>query len=219
MSMFPTFSLLLSFSCVAFIHRSFNEGGLLYFVIAIQQFLAANAKGQRRCDLSLRSLREINCEIIKSYLEKNIYMKILFFILIIGCIATGCGNDHQSTLVSTTQPEKYDLSKDTSVYSGEMKRFWLVHLMKGPNRNQDSTSRVKIQAAHIANIVRLAKEGKIVMAGPIGVENELQGIFLMNCKDSTEVENFVKTDTAVITGRLVMKYYPWWCEMGKYIFK
>ena len=111
------------------------------------------------------------------------------------------------------------MAKDTSVYSGEMKRFWLVHLMKGPNRNQDSASRVKIQAAHIANIVRLAKEGKIIMAGPIGVEDELQGIFLMNCKDSTEVESFVKTDTAVITGRLIMKYYPWWCEKGKYIFK
>ena len=57
------------------------------------------------------------------------------------------------------------------------------------------------------------------MAGPIGVENDLQGIFLMNCKDSSEVETFVKTDTAVITGRLIMKYYPWWCEKGKYIFK
>ena len=48
------------------------------------------------------------------------------------------------------------------------------------------------------------------MAGPIGVEGDLRGIFLMNCADSTEVENFVKTDSAVITGRLVMKYYPWW---------
>ena len=57
------------------------------------------------------------------------------------------------------------------------------------------------------------------MAGPIGVEGELQGIFLMNCNDSTEVESYVKTDTAVITGRLIMKYYPWWCEKGKYIFK
>ena len=35
----------------------------------------------------------------------------------------------------------------------------------------------------------------------------------------TEVENFVKTDSAVITGRLIMKYYPWWAGKGKYIFK
>ena len=146
-------------------------------------------------------------------------MKILSFVFCIAFVVASCNNE-QSTSISKVKPaEKYDLAKDTSVYSGEMKRFWLVHLMKGPIRNQDSVSRVKIQAAHIANIVRLAKEGKIIMAGPIGVEGELQGIFLMNCKDSTEVESIVKTDTAVITGRLIMKYYPWWCEKGKYIFK
>ena len=146
-------------------------------------------------------------------------MKILSFFLCVAFVIASCNNE-QSTSISEVKPaEKYDLVKDTSVYSGEMKRFWLVHLMKGPNRNQDSASRVKIQAAHIANIVRLAKEGKIIMAGPIGVEGELQGIFLMNCNDSTEVESYVKTDTAVITGRLIMKYYPWWCEKGKYIFK
>ena len=100
-----------------------------------------------------------------------------------------------------------------------MKRYWLVLLQKGPNRTQDSISAEKIQAAHMANINRLAKEGKLVMAGPIGVEDDLRGIFLMNCADSTEVENFVKTDSAVITGRLVMKYYPWWTMKGKYIFK
>jgi len=146
-------------------------------------------------------------------------MKILSLVLCVAfAVASSC-NNKQSTNISEEKPaEKYDLAKDTSVYSGQMKRFWLVHLMKGPNRNQDSASQVKIQAAHIANIVRLAKEGKIIMAGPIGV-GELQGIFLMNCKDSTEVESFVKTDTAVITGRLIMKYYPWWCEKGKYIFK
>ena len=92
-------------------------------------------------------------EIIKSYLEKNIYMKILFFILIIGCIATGCSNDHQSTLVSTTQPEKYDITKDTIGYSaGEMKRYWLVLIKKGPNRNQDSISAQKNYKLHIWRI-------------------------------------------------------------------
>ena len=151
-------------------------------------------------------------------LRKILYMKILLFILLIGCMAVACGNDTQKTEVSTT-PEKYDLEKDTSVYSGEMKRYWLVLLKKGPNRNQDSISAEKIQAAHMANINRLAKEGKLIMAGPIGIEDDLRGIFIMNCADSTEVENFVRTDSAAITGRLIMKYYPWWAGKGKYIFK
>lgn len=113
----------------------------------------------------------------------------------------------------------YDPSKDSSVYTGEMKRYWLVLLKKGKNRNQDSASVAKIQAGHIANINRLAKEGKIIMAGPMGTDGDLRGIFIMNCKDSAEVEQFVRTDTAVITGRLKMEYYPWWSERGKFVFK
>ena len=146
-------------------------------------------------------------------------MKILFFFLFISSIVIACSNEQKSPEVSITNPEKYDITKDTTVTVGEMKRYWLVLLQKGPNRNQDSISAEKIQAAHMANINRLAKEGKLIMAGPIGVEDDLRGIFLMNCSDSTEVENFVKTDSAVITGRLVMKYYPWWTMKGKYIFK
>ncbi len=146
-------------------------------------------------------------------------MKILFFFLFISSIVIACSNEQKSPEVSITNPEKYDITKDTTVTVGEMKRYWLVLLQKGPNRNQDSISAEKIQAAHMSNISRLAKEGKLVMAGPIGVEDDLRGIFLMNCADSTEVENFVKTDSAVITGRLIMKYYPWWTMKGKYIFK
>lgn len=146
-------------------------------------------------------------------------MKALFLILFIGCISFACSNGHQNSEVSKKQTEKYDINKDSAVSAGEMKRYWLVLLQKGPNRNQDSISAEKIQTAHMANINRLAKEGKLIMAGPIGVEDDLRGIFLMNCSDSTEVENFVKTDSAVITGRLIMKYYPWWTMKGKYIFK
>ena len=146
-------------------------------------------------------------------------MKTLFFFLFISSIVIACNNAQESPEVSIKKPEKYDLEKDTSVYSGEMKRYWLVLLQKGPNRNQDSISAEKIQAAHMANINRLAKEGKLIMAGPIGIEDDLRGIFLMNCADSAEVENFVRTDSAVITGRLIMKYYPWWAGKGKYIFK
>jgi hypothetical protein len=146
-------------------------------------------------------------------------MKTVLLILCIVSVAIGCSNEHQTAEAATTPPEKYDINKDTSVSTGEMKRYWLILLQKGPNRNQDSISAEKIQAAHMANINRLAKEGKLIIAGPIGIENDLRGIFLMNCADSTEVENLVRTDSAVITGRLTMKYYPWWTMKGKYVFK
>ena len=85
-------------------------------------------------------------------------MKILVLILFVSSVAAACSNDHQGAEVSKTPEEKYDLTKDTSVYSEEMKRYWLVLLQKGPNRNQDSVSAKKIQAAHMANIIALLKK-------------------------------------------------------------
>ena len=146
-------------------------------------------------------------------------MKIKFhFLTAVVALACAC-NTNRNTENDNMNKSSYDLLADTSVYSGEMKRYWLVLLKRGPNRNQDSASAAKIQAGHMANINRFASEGKIIMAGPMGSDGDLRGIFIMNCKDSSEVEQIVNTDTAVITGRLTMEYYPWWSERGKYIFK
>jgi uncharacterized protein len=141
---------------------------------------------------------------------------LFLFVLFITFLAA-CNNNKQSD--KTVDSEKISIDTDTSVYSSEMKRYWLVLLKKGENRNQDSTAASKIQERHLANIGRLAKEGKLIMAGPMGIDGDLRGIFILNCKDSAEVETLVKTDTAVITGRLKMEYYPWWTAKGKYIFK
>ena len=146
-------------------------------------------------------------------------MKLLYSSILILLILAACSNDNKETIASDAIDSKYDFTKDTSVYSDEMKRYWLVMLKKGPNRNQDSLSAEKIQAAHLSNINRLVKEGKIFMAGPMGVDSDLRGIFIMNCSDSTEIERIVNTDSAVITGRLKMEYYPWWSAKGKFIFK
>ncbi len=142
------------------------------------------------------------------------------FLFLTAAVAVACAcNTNKGPEIAVMNKSDYDLLADTSVYSGEMKRYWLVLLKRGPNRNQDSASAAKIQAGHMTNINRLASEGKIIMAGPMGSDGDLRGIFIMNCKDSSEVEQIVNTDTAVITGRLTMEYYPWWSEKGKYIFK
>lgn len=100
-----------------------------------------------------------------------------------------------------------------------MKQYWLVHLLRGPNRSHDKETAARIQAAHIANIERLAKEGYIVMAGPKGYDRDLRGIFIMDAKDSTSVAKLVMKDSAVISGRLRFEIHPWWTQTGTYIFK
>ena len=140
-------------------------------------------------------------------------LSVLFSLCLVGC-----GEDEKATEVKKDVAD-YDYSTDSSVYSGEMKRYWLVLLKKGTARNQDSIEIARIQAAHMNNINRLAREGKIILAGPMGHDGDLRGIFILDCKDSAEVEQIVSTDSAVISGRLKMEYYPWWSEKGKYILK
>jgi uncharacterized protein len=108
--------------------------------------------------------------------------------------------------------------KDTSP-KYEMKQYWLTFLYKGTNRNHDSATSARIQAAHIANIERLAKEGKIIMAGPMGYNKDLRGIFIIDAKDSAQAASYVNTDSAIITGRLRFEVHPWWTAKGKYEFQ
>ena len=102
-----------------------------------------------------------------------------------------------------------------------MKQYWLVMLLKGDNRLHDKATAQRIQAAHIANIERLWKEGKVVMAGPMGYTHDadLRGIFIMDAKDSITAASYVMTDSAVITGRLRFELHPWWTQTGTYTFK
>ena len=105
----------------------------------------------------------------------------------------------------------------TPVY--DMKQYWLVLLYSGKTRNQDSISAAKIQQAHMKNIERLAADGKIIMAGPMGGRGDLRGIFIMDGKDSTEIAGHIKVDSAIVTGRLRFEIHPWWTAKGKYEFK
>jgi len=101
----------------------------------------------------------------------------------------------------------------------EMKQYWLVFLLKGNNSGQDSATAAKLQEGHMANIARLHNEGVIVMAGPMGYNKDLRGIFIIDAKDSLTAASHVKTDPAVIAGRLRFEIHPWWTAKGTYEFK
>lgn len=90
-----------------------------------------------------------------------------------------------------------------------MKKYWMVLLKKGLNRSQSEADAALIQKKHIANIERLAKSGHLLVAGPFE-DDELRGIFILDCADSTEADKLIKTDTAIITGRLSYEIKAWW---------
>jgi uncharacterized protein YciI len=126
-------------------------------------------------------------------------------------------------VVAVVGAKNYDASSTNKAESDtpRMKQYWLVMLLKGTNRTHDKETSARIQAAHMANIGRLANEGKIVMAGPMGYKHDadLRGIFIIDAKDSATAASYVNTDSAIITGRLRFELHPWWTQTGTYIFK
>ena len=142
-------------------------------------------------------------------------MKLPVAFLSVFIIIVACNNENDSAPMAKSDSS---ITKTDTVQYGPMKAYWMVFLYSGPNRNHDSTSAAKIQELHIANIGRLAKEGKIVMAGPMGDKTDLRGIFIMDCKDSLEAVDLVRSDTAIKTGRLKFEIHPWWTATGTYKF-
>lgn len=138
-------------------------------------------------------------------------IRIVLSLLLIGAV---CSAFTTQTRMAASTPVANDTTPKV-----EMKQYWLVFLLKGTNRGQDSATAAVLQTGHIANIERLAREGKIIMAGPMGYDRDLRGIFIMDAKDSTEAASFVNTDPAVIAGRLRFEVHPWWAAKGTYIFK
>ena len=60
------------------------------------------------------------------------------------------------------------------------------------------------------NIVRLANEGKIIVAGPFLDKTELRGIFIFNVPTVEEAQKLTETDPAVKAGVFVMELHPWY---------
>ena len=92
----------------------------------------------------------------------------------------------------------------------QIKQYWFVMLLKGPNRDQDSVTAAKIQQGHMANINRLYKAGKLKVAGPFGDDGNWLGIFIFDSPSKEAVEKDLKTDPAIASGRLNYDIRPWY---------
>lgn len=105
--------------------------------------------------------------------------------------------------ISLAQQKKEKMEK-------QVRQYWFVMLLKGNNRTQDSVTAAKIQEGHMANINKLYYEGKLKVAGPFGDNGNWLGVFIFDCNTKEEVEQLLKTDPAVSSGRLAYDIRPWW---------
>ncbi|MCB0479200.1 MAG: hypothetical protein KDC84_13615 [Crocinitomicaceae bacterium] len=114
--------------------------------------------------------------------------------------------------VATESKVEYDslLAKEYGADDYGMKKYVIAFLKSGPNRDQDSATRAKLQRAHLDNITRLANEGKLVLAGPFFGNGELRGIYIFDAQSIEEAEALTNSDPAIKAGSLVMELKEWY---------
>ncbi|MDQ6760423.1 MAG: YciI family protein [Acidobacteriota bacterium] len=74
-----------------------------------------------------------------------------------------------------------------------MTTYVIGFLRKGPNSGQGSKEEsAQIQNGHLANIRKMAATGKLIVAGPMGDDTDLRGLFIFKAKSPDEVRQMAK---------------------------
>jgi uncharacterized protein len=145
--------------------------------------------------------------------------KIIFFLLLLSTLIISCKGKKEKQSLPEIPIEK-DLMTD-SIYDEKMakqfmadeygmKQYVMAFLKRGPNRNQDSATAAQLQKGHMANINKMANEGKLVLAGPFMDDGDVRGIYVFNVTSIEEAKALTETDPAIVAGRLVMELHPWY---------
>ena len=89
--------------------------------------------------------------------------------------------------------------------------FHMALLKRGPNYNAAGMPK-DMQSAHIANVMSLLESGKAVIAGPLGDDSDIAGVFVFRAKSAEEARAWAEADPAVKAGFLKAEMHPWWSE-------
>lgn len=95
--------------------------------------------------------------------------------------------------------------------------FILVLLVRPPNAPDLPKAELdKLQEGHMANMRRLAAEGKLFKAGPVEdlSGRNVRGIFVLKTESADEARAWVATDPSVKAGRLTPEFMKWFVEKG-----
>lgn len=116
-------------------------------------------------------------------------------------------------LLAQLEDSKYDKKLADSLGADDygMKNYLFVILKTGKTVVEDKHVRDSLFKGHMDNIGRLAKLGKLVVAGPFG-KNELtyRGLFIFNVKTREELHQLLDTDPTIQSGIFDLEILDWY---------
>jgi uncharacterized protein len=132
-------------------------------------------------------------------MKNFIYTFILFF-----GITTNAQTDNLN-------PYDEKLAKELGADEYGMKQYVFCILKTGSNTTATPDEKKKYFEGHMANINKLAEEGKLVVAGPfMKNDRNYRGIFIFNCSTIEEAQKLVETDPAVKAKLFEVELTPWY---------
>jgi len=103
------------------------------------------------------------------------------------------------------------LAKSLNADERGMKKYVFCLLKTGSNTTATKEETQKLFEGHMNNIGRLAKEGKLVVAGPfMKNDRNYRGIYIFNASTIEEAKEFVASDPAVQSNLLEAELTLWY---------
>jgi uncharacterized protein YciI len=135
-------------------------------------------------------------------------VKVVFLMGVVLMAARLSGAAPEPTPVVTQAPAK---PSDVGPGGYEMTTYYVGFLYRGPKWTPEETPETrKIQEGHMANILKMGAEGKLVIAGPFADNGDLRGLYVFRAASAEEANALVESDPAVQAGRLRFELHPWY---------
>ena len=135
-------------------------------------------------------------------------VRVVLMMGVVGMAAGLSGAAPEPTPVAAQAPAK---PSDVGPGGFEMTTYYVGFLYRGPKWTPEETPETrKIQEGHMANILKMGAEGKLVIAGPFADNGDLRGLYVFRAASAEEAKALVESDPAVQAGRLRFELHPWY---------
>src|SRR5262245_7705921 len=91
-----------------------------------------------------------------------------------------------------------------------MRHYVMCFLKTGPLKVDDPERRAELMKGHFGMIDRLAKERKLVLAGPFSDGGELRGIYVFDVPSIEEARKLTETDPSIKEGYFKVEFVKWY---------